>query len=444
MDSALAREIDTITGSSAKPVHFYWTAEIHANGQTIPAIKVLSIDNRRDYEAKYADEAVVQLVLGGGAYAYRVVPFLAELEVTLYRTPLHEASGVVAEGQARVVERFTATLLDVVVPQVNANGINQPDEYALDLTNLLTLNFQLTNKAVEQMRMRSVGGIFRKTTTEAVIRHLLTEESSRIEITDGLPAGVNMIPATNQHVREHIVLPHGLRLVDFPAYVHSRCGGVYATGMAYYYQAPYWYVFPPYDSSGFEKARKTLTVIRVPSSRLPGIERTYRQDGNNLVILATGEVRTTANSEGEILNKGNGTRFADAGQFMEGFVTTGGNKALASRGATNNEFVSTQRPTKNNNVVMSPKRITANPYAEYSRLSARDGDLVDLSWENSDPSLIHPGMPVKMLYLDGETIREVYGLVIQAHHYTQTAGQGVTATRHFSTTNMRIFCKRVT
>jgi hypothetical protein len=443
LESALAREIAAISTNSVTEVTYFWHAEIHANGLNIPSVKVLSIDILRNYESSFTDETIVTLILPAGRYAYRVYPYLKNLEVTMYREPLGESDGQPDDTRTIESERYVATLIDPVAINVAANSSNELDETALDLTNFLTLKFQLINKAVDQVRMKTVGGIYRRCKVEDVVRSILTMYSPKIEIQDNdIPIGVEMIEAHNQKVNEHIVIPHGVRLVDAPEYIHKHCSGIYTTGLAYYYQANHWYVFPPYDSSKFEQSDKTLTIIRLPANRMPGVERTFRKNGNNLVVLATGNAQVKNESESLLLTDGNGVRFADADQFMTNIVRKSGNKAVISRGDVNNEFISTERPNGSNLVLSSNKRITSNPWVEYSRLAARDGSLIGLVWENSDPALITPGMPVKILYLEDEEIKQVYGLVINVHHYTSLRGEGITASRHHTVSAITVFAKR--
>lgn len=443
LDSALAREIEAISANPNTDVAYYWRAEIHANGQTLQPPKVLSFDVGRDYESTFTDESVVTMVVPGGMYAFKIYPYLKDLEITMYREPLGEVDGLPAEEREISSERYVATLINPMALNVAGNSANEIDETSLDLTNLLTLKFQLINKAIDQVRMRTIGGVYRKCLVDDVVRSILTMHSSNVETdSSDVPLGVEMVPSSNVKQQEHIVIPHGTRLVDAVDYIHKHCCGIYTTGLAYYYQANHWYVFPPYDSSKFDQSDNTMTIIRLPANRMPGVERTFRKDGKNLVILATGDAATKNQSESLLMNSGNGVRFADADQFMDGIVQKGGNRAVMSRGGSNNEFVATERPNGNNLVLSSQKRITSNPWVEYSNLAKRNGSLLGLTWENSNPAFITPGMPVKVLYLEDEEIKETFGLIIKAHHYTQTRGEGITVARHHTTSALTIFAQR--
>ena len=443
--SSLWREIESITRSGVKPVHFTYRVEIHVGEETILPLKLLSIDYVQDFELKYADEVIIALAIPGGKYAKRIYPFKDQIEITLFKVPLAEMGDYNDEEAAPQSERYTATLIDTGNPLLEANGMNAPSEEALDLTNVFQIQFQLVNKALEQLRMISVGGIYRNATVEDVIKSVLTVESRKLEVEGSrAPQGVEMVDASNTKVRDHVIVPQGTKLVHLPEYIHYKCGGVYNAGLGYYLYGDYWHVYPCYDTTRFNKAESTFTVINIPKNKMPGVERTYRKDGSNLVVLATGEVRFADDTEEQQLNWGNGVRFADAEKFMEGvLVKTMGNKAIATRGTNTSEFKATDRMSGNNNIHLSTNAIHANAFVEYSRLARRQGCVLSFVWENSLPELVHPGMPTKVLYLlDGE-LREVYGTVLKAHHFVQMAGEGMTDMRYVCRTMLAVFVEPV-
>lgn len=442
-NSALYREVEAIITSPAKPVHYAWTAQIHTSKETLDVFRVLSIDIVRDYEGNYADQTILTAVIPAGTYAKRVYPARSNLDITVKRVQLHEVSTDVNTETAAQTERYAATLLDKGDPVLEGNGRNTPTEESLNLSALVEIQFQLVDKAVEQLRMVSIGGIYRKTTTEEVVKAVLTKESQAIRV-DGaqLPRGVQMVPAGNQQARDHVIIPHGVKLVDLPQYVHTKCGGLYSAGLGYYLQDGYWYVYPCYDTQRIADTRSTLTLINVPSNKFPGAERTYRVDGSNVIAMATGEVKFSDDSDYRQLNSGNGVRFADANVFMSGLTNTSGNKTTISRAANNSEFVAVKRDNGKNNVQLSERSITANPFVEYSKLAARNGGYLSLVWENSLPAVIYPGLMVKLLYLDAGEVKTIIGVVLKAHHYVHTRGQSLMEGRHYTNTMLSLFVQR--
>jgi hypothetical protein len=184
-----------------------------------------------------------------------------------------------------------------------------------------------------------------------------------------------------------------------------------------------------------------LTIINIPPRRLPGIERTYRKDGDNLVVITTGDTKFSDLSNLAQLNSGNGVRFADASKMVDDFVTVKGNKAVAQRGKTNTEVVTDTRPNGINYVTTALRQINANPYVEFSALAARQGSGISLVWENADRNLLYPGMPTKVMYLDGGAIKELEGVLLGVHEYTSLRDQGPTADRHVSIVTLSVFVK---
>jgi hypothetical protein len=443
-NSSLYREILAIINGNSKPVHFSWSAIIHVDKLNYNPLKILSIDFSQDYENNYSDEIIITLSILGGTYAKDIYPFKDKVDITLLRTPITEVAGSTQANQLRETERYTATLLDTGNPIIEGNGANTPTRESLNLTNIFEVSFQLVNKSLEQMRMMSVGGIYRSVTAIDVIKCVLTNEMKKI-VVEGIrkPVGVDIIDGYNKQVREHVVIPHGTKLVNLPEYVHQKCGGIYSSGFGYYFQKAHWFIYPCYDTSRFNSASKTLTIINVPRNKFPNIERTYRADGKNTTIMATGEVKFRDDSEVQQLNLGNGVRFSSADNFMSNFSTTTDNKTSVSRGSNNTEVTASPRANGNNNVHISSDPINSNPFLEYSKLARRQGSMISLSWENSLPSLVSPGMMVKILYLDGDNIAIAYGTLLKTHHYTQMRGIGMTDTRYISNSSLHVFVKQI-
>lgn len=441
--SSLAREVQAVLAGSSRPVHYTMKAQIHVRDtETIDALKVIQTDTVQDFEKNLSDELFIQVLIGAGTYAKRIQPNQGFLDITIQRLPLNEVSDSVDQNERLQVERYTAVLVDRGNPLIDGQQPSLVDETEMNLANLIRVDFQLMNKAVEQLRLIDVGGPFRDVTGEEVVKAVLTQESLNIKVdAERKPKGVDMVPATNQKKRKHIVLPNGLALTDLADYIHQSCGGLYSTGLGCYFMSDFWYVFPLYDTLRYGKADRTMTVINVPKNKMPGAERTYRVDGPVLTILATGQVRYREDTQLRQLNEGNGVRFTDANSFMGSFVETKDNKAVASRAKNNSEFMSMSRENGLNNVRVSSIPITANPYLEYSRLARAQGGIYELIWENSNPELIFPGMMVKVLSLANEDVVEVYGTLIYAYHYRHMRGVGMTDMRMITNSHLVVFIK---
>lgn len=441
--SSLYPEIQSILSGGPNAVHFVWSAVIHVNqrGLDIPAAKVLSVDNVSDFEQNYTDEITLTCVLFGGTFANQIYPFQDDLDISIIKTPIGEVGTAPNSGQAVVVKRYQATLLDQGNPQVEGNIFGAMGQEELDLTNILPVKFQLIEKSLEQIRMASIGGIWRQSTMEDFIKGIMTKMSQDVQVDQNLKVkGVDMVPASNQNVMEHIIIPHGTRLVDVPNYVQEKCGGIYSAGLGCYLRDGYWYVYPCYDTKRMNTAKSTVTVILLPPSKFTNIERTFKLAGSDgLVILATGQIKFRGDSTPQQLNHGNGVRFTDASKVMDQFAVADKNIALAARGNINNEYLSTDRPNGLNNVQMARNRITANPFTASSDLARRSGSVIAAVWENSDDSLIAPSTMVNVMWLEDDTVQTLQGVLLKVASYTEMNQPGILASRHVTRTALSIF-----
>jgi hypothetical protein len=443
-NSSLYSEVLQITQGGEKPISYYWEAEVHTGEVTTRLLKVTTIQTFRDYEKNFSDEIMLEAAVPLGVYAKVIYPLRNELEVTLYRRPLSEVGDTVMEDEESNTQRYKAVLVLDGLPPVEGTELGQLDQFSLDLQDILKLNFQLFGRTLEKLRIVTVGGIFRKTKPEDVITGILSTESLKIQVIgEKAIDGVDMVPAVNKEAREHIVIPQGTKLVSIPTYIQEKCGGVYPTGIGTYLQDRMWYVYPLFDTTRLKKVERSLTLIKVPKNRFSSIERTYREEGGSVFVIGTDQTNFKDDGSTSFMNAGNGVRLADADQFMGTIAKVVDNKAIISRGKINSEFVITQKEDNSNNTQRSVDKISANSFNDYSRLSSRQGGIYQFVWENSLPTLLFPGMMVRVLYLSGDNIVELNGVLLCVDTLTQLAGIGMTSSRHVSTSALSVFVNRV-
>lgn len=443
-DSALYREIANIQTDGSKPVHYSYRGQIHANGQTIDAMKVIEVDILRDYELQYSDTIIVRMQFPQGTYFQDIFPYQDALECTLFKDPLNEQGASVDLNQSMQTERYTCIINQTEgSPLLEQTGWNDDSKDTLDLKDFADVHFQLVDRALYQMRMMEAGSNFRNCTPEQALRAIMTSESQQVQVDQQrVIKGVDMVPSNNQTVRDHVQIPDGTPLVHIPQYIHQKCGGVYSAGLGYFLQNDIWYIYPIYDPTRGANKAAALTIINIPKNRFPGVERTYRMDGNNLVIMGTGDVKFRDLSNPFQLNKGNGVRFAAADKIIDSYANVKNNIAVASRGAINTEVATTARPDGLNNAKTSARRLNANPYLEYSEMAKRNGSQMAFTWENSDPSLLYPGMLTTVIYQDGDTIQQVSGVLLKNHSHVRMQGSGMTSQRHITETGLSVFVQR--
>ena len=443
--SSVNQEIQQIMNNGANPVHFDWSATIIANKKTIPIQKILGIHIVRNFDTNFADQVVVEVMIPLGTFSNQVYPYKDDLMMTLYKHSTGELGTSTMSSPDIENHKLRATLMDASDHILEGNSRLIQNEVGADLSSMKRVKFQLVEPALEQIRMQSVGSIMRKTTPGDAVKFFMTAISNNIQV-DGKVAikGVEMVPPDNTTVRDHILLPHGLKFSDVPGWIHEHMGGVYNGGFGFYLQNGHWYVYPLYNVDRWNKTPKNLTLINIPQNSMPGMDRTYRKTNNQLIVLLTGENKHLDDTEGLQLNKGNGLRFTAASAVLGEFGTSSfgvakDNKYKITRSKNNTEFIAAPRKTKLNNIQMSDRRITDNNFYELGKMARRLGSHIQVAWENSDPGSLYPGMPTRYIYSANGNLNVIYGTLLRAHSYIGMTNPGLLNGSYICNTALTVF-----
>lgn len=440
MQTPLGDEVMRVINSGQGISNIYLDAMVHTKFGDVGVLRVLNHDILRQYNLQYSDESSIVVVIPAGAMAYRVTPSRNELEITLSNSPISQFGSLGLSKQYTGSQRYRAVLKNANDPILEASAREYLDEFTMDIQDIKVVEFQLFDVVMEQFAMRSCGGTYRRTSVGDLVKSLLLGETNLIDTEDAYkPRGVDMIEPIDTTIREHIVIPHGTMTYDAPGYIHKHQGGIYSSGLSYYYQDHYWYVYPTFDYKQFNTASRQLMIMQVPENKFPSLEHTYMVDGSVVTIVATGETSLTDTSDSDKLITGNGVRYSDASKMFEDGVEILDNRAVVSRAKVNNEYASSLQKTDLNNVVMSDETITANTMFQSSKLAGKEGVHLQLVWQNSDPSLIRPGMQAKVLYVkDGEVI-QLQTVVVGVQVATRFEGTGSVTGRFSRNTAIYLF-----
>lgn len=420
--SALYNELVKIANGDSLPVHNTWTAQFTANGKTFDAMKVVSIREYRDYEADHAPEFHLEVMIDAAVYYNQILPYKQNLIITLRQTPTTELSGNAAPGMSARYQRYRGISKDNVDPKTLSNTQTATGDNATALSTPGKFTFQLMDFAFEQLRQFQTGGIYRLARLDELIRTMLGGQSMSLKLDyDVAVKGVDIVKIDNTQPQDPVVIPQGTRLVDLADYLQAEYG-IYNNDLGVFYQSPYWYIYPLFDTTRFDTNSRNLTIANIPKYKFPGTERTYKQVNGQVYVLATGDTKMLDMSEAQQMNFGNGARFAKASQIAEGFASTSKGRATATRALNNNEVLTTQRDTGLNFAPVSGK-ITDNSYVELSKVAARNGKIVQVTWENSNFDLLYPGMPVHFMYpTANEEIADLYGTVLKIENHVMLKG----------------------
>lgn len=448
-ESPIYQEIKEIIDEGPKPISYTYKAKIHVKDNDFEPIKVIDVDYRKDYTENFGDEITIKLLIPMGLWAKVIYPARTELEISLFREAIKEVGDITEEDKKIENIKYTAVPVpDDTLPVLTGKNIDRYSITDLDLKQVLVIDFQLFEKAIEKLRTITVGGIFRRCTAEEVLKAVLNNESKKVKIKTGkVLEGVDVVKPDNKERREHLIIPQGTKLTDLATLMQQRIGGIYNSGINSYYQNKFWFVYPLFNTGRYEKASKKAVIVKVPKQRFTAIERTYREDGDILYILGTSDSNFTDDAGTNFINTGNGVRFSDSRRYLRDIVEKKDNKAIIKRDKVNHEYVFKKQnddsdKEKLNTVFTSEDDINSNPFAEYSNLAGKYGAYYKFDWENGDGSLLFPGMPIKIFYLDRDEMKELYGVIHFVNSSIQMAGQAITSKRHLAKVTVIVFANK--
>lgn len=440
-NSTIMNEVSKITQSGTRNVHYDYTVKLlMPNGTEVDPLKLVSVDIIRDFGVNITDVVILEVVFGVGTLTKLVYPFKGNLKAVVQRQYIGEVEDAVnADGAVETIT-YTAVLMD---PRGHAKESSSPlldTVESGDLGGVVKVQFQLVDAYSEWLRSVATGGVFKQCTPHDVLRTLLTKEAREMPVERGLTIDViDVVPPDNTDKRAHIVVPHGTPLMALPSYLQDKCGGIYNSEIGFYLHQGNWYVWPLFNTQRFEDSPKGLTVINIPENRMPGIERSFRETANQLIIITTGGTRSIDTSNSRQVDEGNGIRFTDAKAIFEDFGKTVDNVTTLSRGKNVTEVLFETAKGGLNHVVNAATGISSNLMSALSKISARKGQVVQTVWENSRGALIYPGMPVQYLYENDNVTKILKGVVTQVHDFIHLKGEGMSSKRYVSNSSITLF-----
>ncbi|HWT40613.1 MAG TPA: hypothetical protein VN081_05110 [Dongiaceae bacterium] len=434
-DTAIWSEVQTVMGSKTAYKYYHWTLQILANGANYNSMKVISIDLDRNYETGYSDKVMVTAMFPKGSFEHLIMPYKDNLLCTLKGSPIGDISTQVNTSAPLPTQQMRGTLVDTGSKVMEGNDPYVQDLISANISGLSVVRIQMVDLVLEQARMKGMGAIYRNTTPGNALRVSMLNALKDLKLpADQAIKGIDMVKEDNITSRDHVHIPAKRSFMEIPDHIHYNCGGIYSTGFGFYLQNAMFYIYPSYNIKRYNQAKKTATFINLPKNRFPQAERTYRTTPNQLIVLITGGTASVDHTESLILNKGNGIRYTDANNVLEGPGQASNNVYQIQRSKNNSEYVGEKRSTGFNNAPVSDQDITVNGYVQMSKMALQGGRHMQATWENSDPSLITPGMPCKYVYLVNDQVMESEGIILRAQTYSHMQGKGLTDDRHVSKT----------
>lgn len=426
--TTLNQEVLKVINDGSKPVFYRYELTIHVDSNVIRPFYIEEVVSYRDFTSMYHEELSITAAFAASDFNHGIMPYNNRLEATLRKIPIAGMySTQIKKDQDIKGQRYNAHLYENGSSLIESNMYGNNFPTVADRGGLVSVRIQLVDKLIDRLRGQPIATVVKDTPALDTIRTIFdTYTQFHAKEIGAEFLGVDVVPGWNQTAPKQIAFKTGTRLLgpekSVPRIANSCQGGVYPSGLAYHFQAGRWYIFPPFDVKRFEESDRTLTLVNVPANKYPSVERTYRKAGGSLVVISTGEVRHRDFSNQQRANAGNGVRFLDANRMMGGFSNIVNGELVINGDKNINEFI-VQPREDNNNIVQQGANggITIGKSNEYAALVSRTGSYVQADWQNADPALIYPGMPMRFMYLIKDLPYEVMGSVSALEtHYRPT------------------------
>ncbi len=440
----ILNELAKIERASIPTPYHSWTFDLHVNGRSYRMPVVSEVAVKRDYVGNLTDVFKVTVKCDTAIYNTIIYPNRDKLKATLVRRPTFFKGSGNQFDPLYQVEQYVARLMGASSGTMVGENPFVTSKAGANQHSMMDIQLQITSEVISRLRGMTYGTNHYDTSAIDVIRTALTKFSVDSGDRSGeVVMGVDVADNFTTTVRDQISIPYDLPYLDLPAHINRYSDAIYPTGFSYYLQNGIWYIYSPYDLKRFERGQyaRSLTILNVPSFQLPGIEKTYRNTGTQIILVANGETRQFDPTERSAMNEGTGGRFVDADRSLTSTSKYEDGKVEFEPSEYVNEFnVMAREPGMAK--LGASKAITGNPKYEYGLLAKRAGSLMGVIWDLSAPDLLYPGMPVKYIYLENGMPQTAYGVLLGVDSKDAPANESVSNPIFSTTSYLNLFVER--
>ena len=384
-------------------------------GNTMP-VAVLTFDVKCDYVKNWTDYILSEVTVTQAQYTQVVAAANEEiLEATIVNGPF---------GNIRY-RCLVAPTSDLP----NLDALRTLDQNELDQS-LMTITLQLVNLSAEAMSMGYVGGVYNNMTMTDVIRAGANEVAGNLDISHPIDS-IEVVETDNPKETKQLIVPSKTKWLHLQKFLQKECGGVYSGGInqyLYHYKGKSKLrIYPPTKSDwGKTEETKRLVLWDMFDSAMLYKDRTYNlyPEGSEQVhCIVSRQVVSSETTEGRETVRSTGFRQVSPKDMMEGYATV-----TPKSVSTNKERVDVNaqvgtRADGLNRFTPGSETITSNILDTLSSVRVNKGKTYRFNWNNSNPQLLYPGMPIKINSEVSGGFVERYGTLVYSYSaYTRVTG----------------------
>lgn len=392
------------------PSFWKYECKIITPSRTMRVIDVISIDTICDFVNNFADEKVIKVSMTQGDYDRYVYPHRENIQIVLEK---------VFTTKSGLPLQITPFKLQYYAIAQEAKDNDLQDKPMVDKDQQLkVVSFDLHDLVSFNMRFMSYNVPSFDVSCGDYVKFAYHTKMESLSLSEDMkPKGITCEKFGVEKARKQIVPPHGLKLMDLPFHLQKEEGGIYNHGLGMYYHVYYrnWFLYSLYNSKKYKDSKYNMDIYLARSNKSLGLDNTWRikrEGKTTLSVLSTAGYNQIDTSDIDFLTEGNGIKFSIANKIWDGFMSGEGNVGNID-GSHRAEFVLKNRNSKFQVSKTLNSRVTNNVARERSKLSARAGKFLMVSWEYCEIDHIIPSMPVRIFfdteseekYLDGTVLK---------------------------------------
>ncbi len=386
---------------------FVFNLNLHTSNGNIPVRDVTSYEVFEDYHNNIADYILVSFIMDALTYVRKFKKYENELLATV---------------EAKLGDSVTdiATYKFIPLPGkhdpigTDAESMSDDD---LSKANLITVEGQCLLNTVDVLRVGTYNNsLYDITPTDAII--CAFKDSIRDIIVDGkkLDVDVDIHPSNGVPLR-HIVIPSGTNILDIPSWMQNTEIGVYRYGLGSYLtkrgNREILFVYPLYrnhlDKTERDDVRE-LYIYSINDTNMKDTDNTYLVTKNAVKIVSNGDESSHNDGQMEQLNSGTGWYQSNVTDILKkNNISITDNKLKIKKG----DLVGTENIVRKDGSQYI-KKIPGSINSKIVESQQHAGEMSQrvVTWQYSNPTLIHPGMNVIYVTVDGDdTIHTRCGVV---------------------------------
>lgn len=437
------KDIIKLCAGNIKTVHYGYSLSIITDGGDRMIDRVHGIDIEKDYQNGFVDSIVASCDVTRKMYIDTIWPARNDFKAKLIATQVTEKdTGRLLQNPIILTREYRAVLLNPIdltqdsnsAPSGFDNGKSGADK------ELIQIKIQLMPIFAEELYKITYGGIF---TSEPwkLLRSMLQEAIWLV--TKEIPDGVDFIdPDINSKILE-ILIPHGTRVVDLPRYIQKNWYGIYNDGIGSYMADRHWFIYPLYRIGRWDKERHKITISIMPPAYMMDSIRSYHVNHGEVNIICAADVGQFDEIIANTYNYGDGVTVFDGEKLAHNAVEWGNGIVHLDGEKSRKEIVKSPRKNKKNYIPMATTPLVKSDVDIKSEIAARHGVVIKSTWEHSNPWLIHPGMPVKVVFWKGG-VKYTVEANIMKEISTISLENGPALNRHRSITAFALHCDPTT